>query len=168
MFWFILIIMKHFPLAVFFSLPWWVQEGKILNFHLYSLKIIKDYKVRVSRQVDYLRQLENKVLSNLKQTTERDIVGCMGEHKYVKGEMRGVKFVVENEKSKKTKKKNLKRVLQKNRKGKRWKTRKRGKWGDGRKNHEIGHKSSSHVQLARSLGEPVHWVELINYHCSLF
>lgn len=40
--------------------------------------------------MDYLRQLENKVLGNLKQTTEKDIMGCMGEHKYVKGEMRGV------------------------------------------------------------------------------
>lgn len=107
MFWFILIIMKHFPLAVFFSLPWWVQEGKILNFHLYSLKITKDYKVRVSRQVAYLRQLENKVLGNLKQATEKDLVEWMGEHKYVKEEVRGVKLVVENEKSEKTQRRRI-------------------------------------------------------------
>lgn len=57
--------------------------------------------------MDYLCQLENQVLGNLKQTTERDVVGCLGEHKYVKGEMRGVKFVVENEKSKKTQRRRI-------------------------------------------------------------
>ena len=51
----------------------------------------------------YLRQLENKVLGNLKQTAEKDIVEWMGGGwKYVKEEVRGVKFVVENERSKKT------------------------------------------------------------------
>ena len=49
-----------------------------------------------------LRQLENKVLGHLKQTTEKDLVEWMGQHKYVKEEVRGVKLVVENGKSEKT------------------------------------------------------------------
>ena len=74
---------------------------------MYSLRITKDYKVRVSRQVAYLRQLENKVLGNLKQATEKDLVEWMGEHKYVKEEVRGVKLVVENEKSEKTQRRRI-------------------------------------------------------------
>lgn len=57
----------------------------------------------------YLRQLENKVLGNLKQTAEKDIVEWMaggggggGGVEYVKEEVRGMKFVAENERSKKT------------------------------------------------------------------
>ena len=59
----------------------------------------------------YLRQLENKVLGNLKQATEKDLVEWMGEHKYVKEEVRGVKLVVENEKSEKTQRRRGKKDL---------------------------------------------------------
>lgn len=74
---------------------------KNLNFHLYSLKITKDYKVRVSQASGLFTPVENKVLG-LKQTTEKDLMEWMGQHKYVKEEVRGVKLVVENEKSEKT------------------------------------------------------------------
>lgn len=86
--------MKRFPLSVTFSLPLWVQEGKILNSQLFSVKVTKDDEISVSRQVDYtyLCQLEKKVLSNSKQKTTEKIGmlqggGSMNNMKEERGEM---------------------------------------------------------------------------------